>query len=203
MPGLTRKTALGSYISFLGVIWSTWLQVTLFDVRFARDSVFERVCKSVQLAAMVGFASAGTRISTRIRDDNIWAFQSLSVLLGMSRVLLAMQYMVNILLARGKLRPSSLKALSIIAGFLFVLGMVYFVVCIFSIDGVYGLLTYVDVFCFLQWTWDSFTHMDCLVRIVWVGNVDGYDYLSDYSWDRISIYSFECAYGSSHFDHHW
>ncbi|KAJ6129615.1 hypothetical protein N7512_002395 [Penicillium capsulatum] len=72
----------GAYIGFLGIIWFTWLQVTLFDIRFARDSVFERICKAVQLGAMVGFASAGTRFSIHIRDENAWAFQSLSLILG-------------------------------------------------------------------------------------------------------------------------
>ncbi|KAJ5899895.1 hypothetical protein N7495_004639 [Penicillium taxi] len=88
--------ALGAYIGFLGVIWFTWLQVTLFDIRFARDSVFERVCKAIQLGAMVGFASAGTRFTARIRDENVWAFQSLTLILAGSRMLLAIQYTINL-----------------------------------------------------------------------------------------------------------
>ncbi|KAJ5232490.1 hypothetical protein N7468_005446 [Penicillium chermesinum] len=87
--------ALGSYIGFLGIIWFTWLQVTLYDIRFAQDCVFERFCKAFQLAAMVGFASAGTRFTTRVRDDNVWVFQSLSLILGGSRLLLAVQYTIN------------------------------------------------------------------------------------------------------------
>ena len=91
--------ALVAYIGFLGVIWSTWLQITLFDVRFARDSVFERVCKAIQLAAMVGFASAGTRFTTPlVLDENLWAFQSLSIFLAGSRILLAIQYLFNAML---------------------------------------------------------------------------------------------------------
>ncbi|CAI7597963.1 unnamed protein product [Penicillium manginii] len=87
--------ALGAYIGFLGVIWFTWLQVTLFDIRFARDSIFERICKAFQLGVMVGFASAGSRFTTRVRDENVWAFQSLSLILAGSRSLLAIQYTVN------------------------------------------------------------------------------------------------------------
>jgi hypothetical protein len=87
--------ALGAYIGFLGVIWFTWLQVTLFDIRFARDSVFERICKAFQLGVMVGFASAGSRFTTRVRDENVWAFQSLSLILAGSRSLLAIQYTIN------------------------------------------------------------------------------------------------------------
>ncbi|KAE8365869.1 hypothetical protein BDV27DRAFT_99227 [Aspergillus caelatus] len=117
--------ALGAYIGFLGVIWFTWLQVTLFDIRFARDSVFERTCKAIQLAAMVGFASAGTRFTTRVRDENVWAFQSLSLFLGGSRILLALQYTVNnVVFLRKQMKPAA-KGVSIIAATLFVSSLIY------------------------------------------------------------------------------
>ncbi|KAJ5936202.1 hypothetical protein N7454_005500 [Penicillium verhagenii] len=93
---INNVNALGSYVGFLGVIWFTWLQVTLFDIRFAQDSVFERTCKALQLAAMIGFASAGTRFTTRVRDENLWAFQSLSLMLAGSRMLLATQYTITL-----------------------------------------------------------------------------------------------------------
>lgn len=89
------------------MIWFTWLQVTLFDTRFARDSVFERVCKAAQLSVMVGFASAGTRFTTRIQDENAWAFQSLSFLLAGSRTLLAIQYHVNSIVIREKMKDTA------------------------------------------------------------------------------------------------
>ncbi|GMF79269.1 unnamed protein product [Aspergillus oryzae] len=117
--------ALGAYIGFLGVIWFTWLQVTLFDIRFARDSVFERICKALQLAAMVGFASAGTRFTTRVNDENVWAFQSLSLFLGGSRILLALQYTVNnVVFIRKRMKPAA-KGVSIIAATLFVSSLIY------------------------------------------------------------------------------
>lgn len=99
--------ALGAYIGFLGVIWFTWLQVTLFDTRFARDSIFERACKAAQLSVMVGFASAGTRFTTRIQDENVWAFQSLSFLLAGSRTLLALQYQINGVIMREKMKNTA------------------------------------------------------------------------------------------------
>ncbi|KAE8349378.1 nineteen complex-related protein 2-domain-containing protein [Aspergillus coremiiformis] len=116
---------LGAYIGFLGVIWFTWLQVTLFDIRFARDSIFERTCKAIQLAAMVGFASAGTRFTTRVRDENVWAFQSLSLFLSGSRILLALQYTVNNVVYIRKRMKSSAKGVSIIAVTLFVSSLIY------------------------------------------------------------------------------
>ncbi|KAJ5765658.1 hypothetical protein N7520_005217 [Penicillium odoratum] len=93
---INNLNALGSYVGFLGVIWFTWLQVTLFDIRFAQDSVFERTCKALQLAVMIGFASAGTRFTTRVGNENLWAFQSLSLMLAGSRLLLAIQYTITL-----------------------------------------------------------------------------------------------------------
>ncbi|KAF3391478.1 hypothetical protein F1880_007872 [Penicillium rolfsii] len=99
--------ALCAYIGFLGVIWFTWLQVTIFDVRFARDSVFERSCKAIQLGAMVGFASAGSRFSTTVREENAWAFQSLTLILAGSRTLLAIQYTVNVAFLRSSMKNAA------------------------------------------------------------------------------------------------
>ncbi|KAL2831815.1 nineteen complex-related protein 2-domain-containing protein [Aspergillus cavernicola] len=121
---INNVEALGAYIGFLGVIWFSWLQVTMFDIRFARDSLFERICKAIQLGAMVGFASAGTRFTTHIREENVWAFQSLSLILGGSRFLLAIQYTVSIMLIRKRM-SSAAKGLCVIAGTLFVTSLIY------------------------------------------------------------------------------
>ncbi|KAK4500927.1 hypothetical protein PRZ48_009119 [Zasmidium cellare] len=40
--------SLKQYVGFFCIIWFTWYQVSLYDVRFGMDSVFERVCKAVQ-----------------------------------------------------------------------------------------------------------------------------------------------------------
>lgn len=119
--------ALWAYIGFLGIIWFTWLQVTLFDIRFARDSIFERICKAIQLAAMVGFASAGSRFTTRVQPENVWAFQSLSLILGGSRLLLALQYTVNAVFLRRRMMPAA-RGVSIIAGMQFVSSLTYLLV---------------------------------------------------------------------------
>lgn len=108
LPLLIHVQALGAYIGFLGVIWFTWLQVTLFDIRFARDSVFERICKAIQLGVMVGFASAGTRFTTHVQGENVWAFQSLTAILAGSRLLLATQYTINVAFMRESMKPSSI-----------------------------------------------------------------------------------------------
>ncbi|PGH16359.1 hypothetical protein AJ80_05209 [Polytolypa hystricis UAMH7299] len=91
---INNLEALWSYVGFLSIIWFTWLQVTLFDIRFARDSIFERTCKALQLATMVGFASVGSGFSTRVHDDNVWTFRALSVILAASRLMLSVQYFI-------------------------------------------------------------------------------------------------------------
>ncbi|GAQ43467.1 uncharacterized protein AtWU_09926 [Aspergillus tubingensis] len=121
---INNVEALWAYIGFLGIIWFTWLQVTLFDIRFARDSIFERICKAIQLAAMVGFASAGSRFTTRVQPENVWAFQSLSLILGGSRLLLALQYTVNAVFLRRRMMPAA-RGVSIIAGMQFVSSLTY------------------------------------------------------------------------------
>ncbi|KAH8429949.1 uncharacterized protein LDX57_007622 [Aspergillus melleus] len=73
---------------------------------------------------MVGFASAGTRFTTHVRDENVWAFQSLSLLLGGSRILLALQYTVNILFVRQHMRHAA-RGVFLIATTLFITSLVY------------------------------------------------------------------------------
>jgi low temperature requirement protein LtrA len=57
---ITDHTSLLGYIGFFAIIWSTWFQITLHDVRFARDSIYERSCKVVQFVVFVGFALVGS-----------------------------------------------------------------------------------------------------------------------------------------------
>jgi hypothetical protein len=109
--------ALGAYIGFLGVIWFTWLQVGLFDIRFARDSIFERFCKAIQLSAMVGFASTGTRFTTQVHGGNVWAFQTMSLILCASRMLLAIQYTINVVFIHSRMK-SATKGVAQTAGIL-------------------------------------------------------------------------------------
>ncbi|KAI5304289.1 hypothetical protein KEM56_006660 [Ascosphaera pollenicola] len=91
---INKLEALFSYIGFFSIIWFTWLQITLHDARFARDSILERTFKALQLATMVGFASTGPSFSSNIRFENRWAFKSLTVILASSRMLLSIQHAI-------------------------------------------------------------------------------------------------------------
>jgi low temperature requirement protein LtrA len=88
----TQK-ALSSYIGFFTVLWITWVQVTLYDVRFATDSVFERLAHACHFGVMVGLAVIGPQFNDPNADPVPWAvMQQLSLILMASRVVLICQY---------------------------------------------------------------------------------------------------------------
>lgn len=51
----SRKT-LTSYMGFFCILWFTWCQTSLFDIRFVADSWTERMAKACHLGIMVGLA---------------------------------------------------------------------------------------------------------------------------------------------------
>jgi hypothetical protein len=56
---INDHNSLTAYIGFFSLLWLTWYQVSLYDVRFSSDSVFERVAKAIHFGVMVGFAVIG------------------------------------------------------------------------------------------------------------------------------------------------
>lgn len=82
--------------SFL-IMWSTWFQITIFDVRFAGNSVFERICKLYQFIAFVIFAAVGTTFNPggEGSDKNYRIYQLMAVILGITRFVLAIQYSIT------------------------------------------------------------------------------------------------------------
>lgn len=85
-------------MGFFGILWFTWFQVALFDIRFSNDSVFERICKALQFGIMTGFAVVGPNYKTGWEEGSteaaaaLSAFQTLSLILMASRLILATQY---------------------------------------------------------------------------------------------------------------
>lgn len=56
------------------MIWSTWFQITLHDVRFSLDSVYERICKVIQMSVFVAFALIGSKFqpdSKKASDNTV------------------------------------------------------------------------------------------------------------------------------------
>ena len=66
--------------------------MTLYDVRFGVDSIFERTCKALHLGIMIGFAVAGTRFDTSDTAKNSSAFQQFSIIIMVSKIILFIQY---------------------------------------------------------------------------------------------------------------
>jgi len=66
---------------------------------------------------MVGFASTGTRFTTQVHSGNVWAFQTLSLILCASRMLLAIQYTINVAVIHARMKPAA-KGVAQTAGIL-------------------------------------------------------------------------------------
>lgn len=89
---LTPFLALSAYIGFFCVLWFTWYQVSLHDVRFSTDSIFERVCKALHFGTMVGFAVMGPQWKPGEETNDYSTFKAFSLILMVSRLVLVVQY---------------------------------------------------------------------------------------------------------------
>lgn len=67
---ITDWTGVLAYIGFFVIIWATWFQVTLHDTRFARDTIYERLCKAIQMISFVGFAVVSKEFAPGTADAN-------------------------------------------------------------------------------------------------------------------------------------
>lgn len=85
-------TSLAAYVGFFAILWATWFQITLHDVRFARDTVYERACKVVQFVVFVGLALAGSKFELGGGRQTNMNFRTLCYVLVLSRAMLALQY---------------------------------------------------------------------------------------------------------------
>lgn len=94
---IINEQSLRSYIGFFTILWFTWLETSLFDVRFATDSVFTRICKAISFAVMTAIAACGANYDTGEVSEHLRTFRSLSIILMCSRLALAVQYIVVLL----------------------------------------------------------------------------------------------------------
>lgn len=67
---ITNLGSLAAYLGFFSIIWFTWFQITLHDVRFSVDSGYERMCKIIQFLLFVGFALVGSSFSPGTKEHN-------------------------------------------------------------------------------------------------------------------------------------
>ncbi|ETS82839.1 hypothetical protein PFICI_04715 [Pestalotiopsis fici W106-1] len=87
---VSEETDLYAYIGYLSILWFTWFLVGMFDVRFVTDSIFERVVRTAHLGVMVGFSIVVSNFDPSNQDQ--WSFQTLSLILMFSRLILLFQY---------------------------------------------------------------------------------------------------------------
>ncbi|KAH7086218.1 bacterial low temperature requirement A protein-domain-containing protein [Paraphoma chrysanthemicola] len=83
-----------AYIVFFSILWATWFQITLHDVRFARDSIYERICKTIQLITFFGIALVSSSFNLTDEKTNNQNFEVLCYILIISRGQLAVQHIV-------------------------------------------------------------------------------------------------------------
>lgn len=121
--------ALSSYMGFFSILWFTWLQVVLYDVRFGVDSLYERIRKLVHFGVMVGFAIVGNSFQPGSSSSNYHALRQISLILIVSRVNLITQYGYLLYWAKGytkKVKPPILMHMAAFAiGELIILGVFF------------------------------------------------------------------------------
>lgn len=84
-------------MGFFTLMWFTWLQTSLFDVRFSTDSFINRVFKSISFGIMTGFAIVSSQyepslLTADTLNNTAPAFRAMALVLMVSRLALAAQY---------------------------------------------------------------------------------------------------------------
>ncbi|KAF4456111.1 bacterial low temperature requirement a [Fusarium albosuccineum] len=88
--GVNSHARFKAYVGYFCILWMTWLSVSLYDVRFVTDSIFERAARGVQLGVLVGFAVVAPNFKPD--DQNIQTMRTMSLILAVSRFCLAVNY---------------------------------------------------------------------------------------------------------------
>jgi len=109
-------------------MWCTWLQTSLFDVRFSTDSVINRVCKAISFGVMTGFSIVSSQYDPELLAESTYyfnnpykAFRALALVLMVSRLVLAAQY--GMVLYYIKDYPKTYKPLLLTMGVMFAASM--------------------------------------------------------------------------------
>ncbi|KAF7186245.1 hypothetical protein HII31_12320 [Pseudocercospora fuligena] len=94
---VTDGRTLEQYICFFCVLWFTWFQVTLYDVRFAVDCVASRIWKAFHFCIMMGLAATGPMFKLGNKWDERGLpidnyLHALTLVLMASRLILVLQY---------------------------------------------------------------------------------------------------------------
>ncbi|KXS97557.1 hypothetical protein AC578_9778 [Pseudocercospora eumusae] len=115
---------LKSYVSFFSLLWLTWYQISLYDARFSKNSIIERIFKALQLGAMMGFAACGPQFNNNDLKNEYGnliggdPYRGVSLVLMATRLILVCQYLMTIVfLRKEKASRIPLATLAAIYGF--------------------------------------------------------------------------------------
>lgn len=83
---------LKSYVGYISLLWFTWLQTTLFDVRYDTDSIISRLFRILQIGLMLGFSIMGPNFNFDETQEHPNLLRDVSLVLMATRLVLAFQY---------------------------------------------------------------------------------------------------------------
>ncbi|KAM3561101.1 hypothetical protein ARSEF4850_003374 [Beauveria asiatica] len=87
---VTNHRRFKAYVGYFSLLWGTWFVVTLYDVRYVTDSIFERIARAVQLGVLVGFTVVAPNFDPEDQDES--TMMTMSLMLFASRICLAIEY---------------------------------------------------------------------------------------------------------------
>jgi hypothetical protein len=105
------------------LLWLTWYSNYLYDVRFTADCIFERCAKLVHFGVMVGFAVVGPAWEPGKATYSLQKYDVLSLILMVSRLVLAAQYSVTLWFVRR--HRNTILPLSLIIGSTLTAALIY------------------------------------------------------------------------------
>jgi hypothetical protein len=88
------QPALVNYLKLFSLLWFTWLNTTLFDVRFSIDCVWNRFHKAIQFGVFTGFVWAGPVFDMYSNEHDASSYRNFAIVLVVSRMAIAIQYAV-------------------------------------------------------------------------------------------------------------
>jgi low temperature requirement protein LtrA len=97
---INDRNSLTAYIGFFALLWLTWYQVSLYDISFSSDSVFERVAKAIHFGVMVGFAVIGPQWKPGQEIEEYKIYKAFGLIPMVSRITLFLQYAVTLFYTR-------------------------------------------------------------------------------------------------------
>ncbi|KAF7195204.1 hypothetical protein HII31_03410 [Pseudocercospora fuligena] len=108
---------LAQYVGFFCLLW----EVSLYDIRFSMDSVFERIAKTCHFGTMLGFAIVGVNFNVGEKpgktidgDLHYTSFRALTLVMMADRLILVAQYIQTIWFSR-KYRRAAIPLIYIVA----------------------------------------------------------------------------------------